>query len=66
MLATSNAKDRKSEITNEGTIHVINSGFGMSLGGKDASGVEMTNTGTIMASGKNAYGITLPTPRTVQ
>lgn len=58
MLATSNAKDRKSEITNEGTIHVINSGFGMSLGGKDASGVEMTNKGTIIASGKNAYGIT--------
>lgn len=58
MLATSNAKDRKSEITNEGTIHVVNSGFGMSLGGKDASGVEMTNQGTIIASGKNAYGIT--------
>lgn len=58
MLATSNAKDRKSEITNEGTIHVINSGFGMSLGGNDASGVEMTNEGTIIASGKNAYGIT--------
>lgn len=58
MLATSNAKDRKSEITNEGTIHVINSGFGMSLGGKDASGVKMTNKGTIIASGKNAYGIT--------
>lgn len=58
MLATSNAKDRKSEITNEGTIHVINSGFGMSLGGNNASGVEMTNTGTIIASGKNAYGIT--------
>ena len=58
MLATSNAKDRKSEITNEGTIHVVNSGFGMSLGGKDASGVEMTNMGTIIASGKNAYGIT--------
>lgn len=58
MLATSNAKDRKSEITNEGTIHVINSGFGMSLGGKDACGVEMTNKGTIIASGKNAYGIT--------
>lgn len=58
MLATSNAKDRKSEITNEGTIHVINSGFGMSLGGKDASGVEMTNKGTIIASGKNTYGIT--------
>lgn len=58
MLATSNAKDRKSKITNEGTIHVINSGFGMSLGGKDASGVEMTNKGTIIASGKNAYGIT--------
>ena len=58
MLATSNAKDRKSEITNEGTIHVVNSGFGMSLGGKDASGVEMTNNGTIIASGKNAYGIT--------
>lgn len=58
MLATSNAKDRKSEITNEGTIHVINSGFGMSLGGNNASGVKMTNTGTIIASGKNAYGIT--------
>lgn len=58
MLATSNAKDCKSEITNEGTIHVINSGFGMSLGGNNASGVEMTNTGTIIASGKNAYGIT--------
>lgn len=58
MLATSNAKDRKSEITNEGTIHVVNSGFGMSLGGKDASGVEMTNQGTIIASGENAYGIT--------
>ena len=58
MLATSNAKDRKSEITNEGTIHVINSGFGMSLGGNDASGVEMTNKGTIIASGENAYGIT--------
>lgn len=58
MLATSNAKDRKSEITNEGTIHVISSGFGMSLGGNDASGVEMTNEGTIIASGKNAYGIT--------
>lgn len=58
MLATSNAKDRKSEITNEGTIHVINSGFGMSLGGNDASGVKMTNKGTIIASGKNAYGIT--------
>lgn len=58
MLATSNAKDRKSEITNEGTIHVINSGFGMSLGGNNASGVEMTNKGTIIASGKNAYGIT--------
>lgn len=58
MLATSNAKDRKSEITNEGTIHVINSGFGMSLGGNNASGVEMTNEGTIIASGKNAYGIT--------
>lgn len=58
MLATSNAKDRKSEITNEGTIHVINSGFGMSLGGNNAGGVEMTNKGTIIASGKNAYGIT--------
>lgn len=58
MLATSNAKDRKSEITNEGTIHVINSGFGMSLGGNNASGVELTNKGTIIASGKNAYGIT--------
>lgn len=58
MLATSNAKDRKSKITNEGTIHVINSGFGMSLGGNDASGVEMTNEGTIIASGENAYGIT--------
>lgn len=58
MLATSNAKDRKSKITNEGTIHVINSGFGMSLGGNNASGVEMTNKGTIIASGKNAYGIT--------
>lgn len=58
MLATSNAKDRKSEITNEGTIHVINSGFGMSLGSNNASGVEMTNKGTIIASGKNAYGIT--------
>lgn len=58
MLATSNAKDRKSEITNEGTIHVINSGFGMSLGGNNASGVEMTNKGTIIASGENAYGIT--------
>ena len=58
MLATSNAKDRKSKITNEGTIHVINSGFGMSLGGNNASGVEMTNEGTIIASGKNAYGIT--------
>lgn len=58
MLATSNAKDRKSEITNEGTIHVINSGFGMSLGGNNASGVKMTNKGTIIASGKNAYGIT--------
>lgn len=58
MLSTSNAKDRKSEITNEGTIHVINSGFGMSLGGNNASGVEMTNKGTIIASGKNAYGIT--------
>lgn len=58
MLATSNAKDRKSEITNEGTIHVVNSGFGMSLGGNNASGVEMTNKGTIIASGKNAYGIT--------
>lgn len=65
MLATSNPKqasalssEKGSVITNEGTIHVINSGFGMSLGGKDASGVEMTNKGTIIASGKNAYGIT--------
>lgn len=30
----------------------------MSLGGNNASGVEMTNKGTIIASGKNAYGIT--------
>lgn len=65
MLATSNPKpasalssEKGSVITNEGTIHVINSGFGMSLGGNDASGVEMTNEGTIIASGKNAYGIT--------
>ena len=65
MLATSNPKtasapssEKGSVITNEGTIHVINSGFGMSLGGNDASGVEMTNKGTIIASGKNAYGIT--------
>ena len=65
MLATSNPKTasapsskKGSVITNEGTIHVINSGFGMSLGGNNASGVEMTNTGTIIASGKNAYGIT--------
>lgn len=65
MLATSNPKtasapssEKGSVITNEGTIHVINSGFGMSLGGNNASGVEMTNTGTIIASGKNAYGIT--------
>lgn len=65
MLATSNPKpanalssEKGSVITNEGTIHVISSGFGMSLGGKDASGVEMTNKGTIIASGKNAYGIT--------
>lgn len=65
MLATSNPKTasapsskKGSAITNEGTIHVINSGFGMSLGGNNASGVEMTNTGTIIASGKNAYGIT--------
>ena len=65
MLATSNPKpasalssEKGSVITNEGTIHVINSGFGMSLGGNDACGVEMTNKGTIIASGKNAYGIT--------
>ena len=65
MLATSNPKTasapsskKGSVITNEGTIHIINSGFGMSLGGNDASGVEMTNKGTIIASGKNAYGIT--------
>lgn len=65
MLATSNPKTasapsskKGSVITNEGTIHVINSGFGMSLGGNDASGVEMTNEGTIIASGENAYGIT--------
>ena len=65
MLATSNPKTasapssgKGSVITNEGTIHVINSGFGMSLGGNDASGVKMTNKGTIIASGKNAYGIT--------
>lgn len=65
MLATSNPKpasalssEKGSVITNEGTIHVINSGFGMSLGGNDASDVEMTNKGTIIASGKNAYGIT--------
>lgn len=65
MLATSNPKQasalsskKGSVITNEGTIHVINSGFGMSLGGNDASGVEMTNKGTIIASGENAYGIT--------
>lgn len=65
MLATSNPKtasapssEKGSVITNEGTIHVVNSGFGMSLGGNDASGVEMTNKGTIIASGKNAYGIT--------
>ncbi len=65
MLATSNPKTasapssgKGSVITNEGTIHVINSGFGMSLGGNNASGVEMTNKGTIIASGKNAYGIT--------
>lgn len=65
MLATSNPKqasapssEKGSVITNEGTIHVINSGFGMSLGGNNASGVEMTNNGTIIASGKNAYGIT--------
>lgn len=65
MLATSNPKqasalssEKGSVITNEGTIHVLNSGFGMSLGGNDASGVEMTNKGTIIASGKNAYGIT--------
>lgn len=65
MLATSNPKtasapssEKGSVITNEGTIHVINSGFGMSLGGNNASGIEMTNKGTIIASGKNAYGIT--------
>lgn len=65
MLATSNPKqasalssEKGSVITNEGTIHVINSGFGMSLGGNNASGVEMTNKGTIIVSGKNAYGIT--------
>ena len=65
MLATSNPKTasapsskKGSVITNEGTIHVINSGFGMSLGGNNVSGVEMTNKGTIIASGKNAYGIT--------
>lgn len=65
MLATSNPKpasalssEKGSVITNEGTIHVINSGFGMSLGGNNAGGVEMTNKGTIIASGKNAYGIT--------
>lgn len=65
MLATSNPKtasapssEKGSVITNEGTIHVINSGFGMSLGGNDASGVKMTNEGTIIASGENAYGIT--------
>lgn len=65
MLATSNPKqasalssEKGSVITNEGTIHVINSGFGMSLGGNNASGVKMTNEGTIIASGKNAYGIT--------
>lgn len=65
MLATSNPKpasalssEKGSVITNEGTIHVINSGFGMSLGSNNASGVEMTNKGTIIASGKNAYGIT--------
>lgn len=65
MLATSNPKpanalssEKGSVITNEGTIHVINSGFGMSLGSNNASGLEMTNKGTIIASGKNAYGIT--------
>lgn len=65
MLATSNPKqasapssEKGSVLTNEGTIHVINSGFGMSLGGNNASGVKMTNKGTIIASGKNAYGIT--------
>ena len=65
MLATSNPKtasapssEKGSVITNEGTIHVINSGFGMSLGGNNASGVEMTNKGTIIASGENGYGIT--------
>lgn len=65
MLATSNPKqasapssEKGSVLTNEGTIHIINSGFGMSLGGNNASGVKMTNKGTIIASGENAYGIT--------
>lgn len=57
MLSTSNKAGSKSSLKNEGTITVINSGFGISLGNSDASSVEVVNSGTILASGKNAFGI---------
>ncbi len=58
MLATDYSDDASASISNEGTITVINSGMGISLGKGNASGVSVSNSGTIYASGSNSFGIT--------
>lgn len=60
MLATSLSATevKKANIINHGTINVVGTGYAISLGGKDASGVTAENAGNIAVSGEAAFGLT--------
>ena len=57
MKANSNQEGKQSVVINNGTISVM-TGYGISLGGGNASNVTVSNRGTIEAYGSNAIALT--------
>ena len=60
MVVTNAGTGKKATLVNDGVITVLNSGFAMSAGKNDVSGVQIINsdTATIFVEGKSAVGLT--------